>query len=371
MFLIDRRYVRYFDWLGLLLIITISIIGLLFVYSATYKPEQPYSLYFTKQAFGVASGWILYAIFCAIDYRTLMRWGYFAYVGVIGLLIFTIIKGSIGMGAQRWINLGFIKLQPSELAKLFFPAFITYYFLGMNNTHKLVFKDFIPILGILAVSFVLILKQPDLGTALILVFSATVMLWLAGMPRSFFIASSLSLIICAPILWHFLKPYQKQRIAVFLGEGDVRKERYQLEQAKIAIGAGGKWGKGFLQGTQNKLLFLPESRTDFIFAVLCEELGLAGSLFLIALYLILFIRFFFIICTINSPPVQLLATGLIIHIVISALVNICMVIGMLPVVGIPLPLVSYGVSNLWMTFASLGWFNGIAMRRFYIGTKTL
>lgn len=371
MFLIDRRYIRYFDWIGFFLIIAISTIGLLFVYSATYKPENPYSIFFTKQAFGILTGWVIYAIFCAVDYRTLMRWGYFAYLGVIGLLIFTIIKGSIGMGAQRWINLGFIKLQPSELAKLFFPAFTTYYFLGIDDTKRVTIADFLPILGILGISFLLILKQPDLGTALILVFSAAVLLWFAGLPRSFFIAGFISVIVCAPILWHFLKPYQKQRIAVFLGEGDVRKERYQLEQAKIAIGSGGTWGKGFLQGTQNKLLFLPESRTDFIFAVLCEELGFIGALFLLALFVFLFLRFFYIIYTINVPLVQLLATGLIIHIVISAVVNIGMVIGLLPVVGIPLPLVSYGVSNLWVTFASLGWFNGIAMRRFYIGSKTL
>jgi len=371
MFLIDRRYVRYFDWLGFFCIIMLSCIGLLFVYSATYKPEVPYSLFFKKQLLGVIGGWIIYATCCSIDYRNLMRWGYFAYLAILGLLIFTILKGSIGMGGQRWINLGLFKFQPSELAKLFFPAFTTYYLITEDDDSLDVsLRSIAPVLAILAVSFFLIVKQPDLGTALILTFSAIALLWLTGLNRKFFIVGFLSILLCAPILWHCLKPYQKQRLAVFLGEGDIKKERYQLEQAKIAIGSGGKWGKGFLQGTQNKYLFLPESRTDFIFAVICEEIGFVGALCILLLYLGLFFRFYCIITSINAPFIQLLATGIIIHIVISTFINIGMVLGLLPVVGIPLPLVSYGVSNLWITFASLGWFNGIAMRRFYMTQNT-
>ncbi|MCX5922086.1 MAG: FtsW/RodA/SpoVE family cell cycle protein [Candidatus Dependentiae bacterium] len=370
MFLIDRRYVRHFDWLGFLLIMVISIIGLLFVYSATYKVEQPYSLFFKKQAFGLATGWLIYAFFCSVDYRTLMRVGYFIYLAVIGLLVFTILKGSIGMGGQRWINIGLFKFQPSELSKLFFPAFITYYLITEDDTLELSFKRFIPVLATLAISFVLIMKQPDLGTALILAFSAITLLWLTGITRKFFIIGFMTIILCAPVLWHFLKPYQKQRIAVFLGEGDVKKERYQLEQAKIAIGSGGLSGKGFLQGTQNKCLFLPESRTDFIFAVACEEVGFVGAISILLLYLILFFRFFAIILSLKIPFIQLLATGIVIHIMISTLINVGMVLGLLPVVGIPLPLMSYGISNLWITFASLGWFNGIAMRRFYMGQSS-
>ncbi|MDR3549854.1 MAG: FtsW/RodA/SpoVE family cell cycle protein, partial [Candidatus Babeliales bacterium] len=286
MFLIDRRYVRNFDWAGFLLIIIISCIGLFFVYSATYKPEMPYSTYFKKQLFGVLSGWLIYAACCAFDYRSLMRVGYFAYLATMGLLVFTIIKGTIGMGAQRWINLGLFKLQPSELTKLFFPAFATYYLITEDDTLDLSFAGFVPVLIILAISFVLILKQPDLGTALILAFSAAALLWLTGITRKFFVIGFLTIVLSAPVLWHVLKPYQKQRIAVFLGEGDVKKERYQLEQAKIAIGSGGLAGKGFLQGTQNKYLFLPESRTDFIFAVLCEETGFVGALILLFLYLL-------------------------------------------------------------------------------------
>lgn len=369
MFFIDRRYIRSFDWVSFFLTFALAGIGLLFVFSATYRADQPFSIFFKKQALGIATGLVIYFLCCATDYRSLMRWGYFAYVGVIGLLAFTIVKGSIGMGAQRWINLGLFRLQPSELAKVLFPAFATYYFYTENPQQQFHFKQFVPALLMLAVSFVLILKQPDLGTALILTFSGFTMLWLAGLSRKFFVYSSILFILCAPLSWHILKPYQKQRIFVFLGHGDTQRERYQIEQSKIAIGSGGITGKGFLRGTQNRLQFLPESRTDFIFSVIAEELGFIGALSLILLYALLAFRLLAITCTITEPFAQLLALGVIIHIILSAVINIGMVIGFLPIVGIPLPLISYGVSNLWMTFASLGWFNGIAMRRFYINTR--
>jgi rod shape determining protein RodA len=193
------------------------------------------------------------------------------------------------------------------------------------------------------------------------------MLWFAGIGKKFFVILFLSSALMAPVMWGVLKPYQKKRIIVFLGEGDARNERYQLEQSKIAIGSGGLTGKGLLKGTQNQLRFLPESRTDFIFSIICEEWGFTGALIILSLYLVLFIRFLFVVPTIQSPFVQLLAVGLITPLMVSTVVNICMVIGFLPIVGIPLPLISYGISSLWITFASLGWFHNIAIRRFYIG----
>jgi rod shape determining protein RodA len=165
--------------------------------------------------------------------------------------------------------------------------------------------------------------------------------------------------ISTPVVWYSLKPYQRDRISVFIGQGTTQKERYQIEQATIAIGSGGFWGKGLLQGTQNRLQFLPESRTDFIFAVLCEEWGFFGALFVLALYTLLFVRLLFMVQSIATPYVQFLAFGLLIHLLISALINICMVIGLLPIVGIPLPLMSYGLSNLLISCISLGWIQGI------------
>ncbi len=367
MLLIDRRYFRYFDWISFFLIIILTSIGLFFVFSATYRPDQPFSIFFKKQAFGILSGFGIYFLCSATDFRALMRWGYFAYFGIIILLIFTILKGSIGMGAQRWVSLGFFKIQPSELAKLLFPAYATYYFYTEKDTLSLSFKQFLPVLGMLGISFILILKQPDLGTALVLLFSGLIMVWFAGINKLFFVYASLFVLCTAPLSWHMLKEFQKQRVLVFLGQGNSKKERYQIEQSQIAIGSGGLLGKGLLQGTQNKLQFLPASRTDFIFSVIAEETGFAGALFILALFTILFLQLLWVALTIKSPFAQLLALGLILPIIISTLINIGMVTGIMPVVGIPLPFMSYGLSNLWVNFASLGWFNAIAIRRFYWG----
>lgn len=367
MFLIDRRHIRYFDWLSFFITLALTAIGLIFVFSTTTTPDNTFSPYFRKQVFGIISGFAIYALFCGLDFRSIMRWGYFAYFGAMGLLIFTMIKGSVAMGGQRWIQIGFFKAQPSELAKLLFPAFVAYYFFTQKDTFEFNLKDYIPVLLTLGASTLLILKQPDLGTALILLFSGLIMLWLANFPKKYFLIGFATVLVCAPLAWTALKTYQKQRIMVFLGYGDVRKERYQIEQSKIAIGSGGLTGKGLLRGTQNRLQFLPESRTDFIFSVIAEEWGLLGTLLVIALYALLFARMLMIIMRIKLAWAQLLAAGILIHIIFSAVINIGMVTGLMPIVGIPLPMISYGLSNLWITLASLGWFNGMAMRRYSIG----
>lgn len=363
----DYRFLRYFDWINFIITVGLASIGLLFVYSATYTPEQPYSLFFKKQLIGFTCGIVIYLFCTFIDYRIIMRIGFFGYVAIIGLLLFTLVKGSIGMGGQRWINLAFFKLQPSELAKILFPAFTAFYYQTHYHGTKFSFRDFIPILLILFVSFILTAKQPDLGTALIITFSGMILLWLMGFPRLLFISGFLTFLIAAPLLWHCLKPYQKNRIMVFLGQGDSRKERYQIEQSVIAIGSGGLKGKGFLNGTQNKLRFLPESRTDFIFAVICEEWGFTGAFAILLLYFLLFMRSCWALYRVVSDTVKLLAIGTLMHVILSTFINIGMVLGLLPIVGIPLPLLSYGIANLWITFASLGWLHGMIMQQHYFG----
>lgn len=364
--LFDRRAFRYFDLISFLITVILSCIGLLFIFSATYLPERPYSIFFFKQMYGLIAALVIYFLCLIPDYRTWMRWGYVGYYGVILLLMYTLIKGSIGMGAQRWINLIFFKLQPSELAKLLFPAWTVHYLHIHKNKSEYIFTNFLPILTLLAISFILILKQPDLGTALISASSGLFICWLAGIGKKFFIYGLLITTIAAPFLWRYsLKSYQKKRVLVFLGIGDTKKDRYQREQAMIAIGSGGITGKGLLKGTQNKLRFLPAGRTDFIFAVLCEEWGLLGALIILSLYMILFYRLFFIASQFKDRYMQLFSLGIIIHIIFSSIVNIGMVLGLLPIVGIPLPLMSYGISNLWITFASLGIFQNIAIQRTY------
>lgn len=357
-----KRYLRYFDFVVLTLLLAICSIGLTLVYSASYTEQNHFSIFFKKQTFGIISGFLIYLSISFLDYKKLYQWGYLIYFLLIGLLIFTLIKGSIGLGAQRWINLGFIKFQPSELAKLFLPAFITFYLETQSVSPVYKFKDFTTLLGVLSFSFLIIRQQPDLGTAIVILLSGLIIFWIAGIKKSFFIWSFLALIITAPITWKLLKPYQKKRIEVFLGQGKKEKERYQIEQSMIAIGSGGFLGKGFLKGTQNKLDFLPESHTDFIFSVLCEEWGFLGALMLLVLFLILFFRILFKIQKINCFYAKILSVGLITPIIISCIVNLAMVMNLLPAVGIPLPLISYGITHLWVTFAALGWINSITMR---------
>jgi rod shape determining protein RodA len=368
--LIDRRYFRYFDWFSFFITLALVCMGLMFVFSATYQPDRPYSVFFKKQFLGIVSGFVIYFLFCIMDLRRLARWGFWAYVAVLVLLIYTIFGGWIALGGKRWLSLYFIKVQPSELAKLFFPLCVAHYLgeielLSYSEVKHLPIKKFTFPLVLSLISFVLILKQPDLGTALIILFSGLIIFWFIGISREFFLTVALVCILGAPFFWSVLKPYQQQRILVLFGYGDAKKERYQIEQSQIAIGSGGVMGKGFLHGTQNKLNFLPEDHTDFIFSVVCEELGFFGALLVLLLFMLLFIRIILIIGGTQSLFEQIIGIGLLIHILLSFCINLGMVTGILPTVGIPLPLFSYGLSNLWITLASLGGLNNIAIRRFY------
>jgi len=363
MLLVNNRYLCYFDWISLLTVLLLSAMSLCFVFSTTCK-DGNISLFFKKQCFGIISGIGIYFLCSFIDYRTICRTGYWLYWCTIALLIFTLIKGSVGMGAQRWVNLGFIKFQSSDLAKLFFPMFISYYFLNdSDQTEPKPITYGLPLI-ITLISFLLILKQPDLGTALILLGSGSVMLWFIGLPNKFFVYTGLFVLVTAPISWHILKPYQKKRILVFMGQGERNRERYQIEQSKIAVGSGGLWGKGIGQGTQNKLSFLPESRTDFIFSVICEETGFFGAMLVLMLYIILLLRVIQLILTVSSIFSQLMCLGLLMPIMLSAMINIGMVLDLLPVVGIPLPFMSYGITHIWTSFASLGCINSVTCQRY-------
>jgi rod shape determining protein RodA len=356
------KYTRLINFFIFAITLTIAAIGTLFIYSATHTYTQPYSPYFIKQVIGICCGAIMYLIFCFIDFRTLCRWGYFLYFFLIILLIFTLIKGSIGMGAQRWIDIKLFRFQPSELAKIFLPAFIVFFLHEEKDAYKKSFTTFAPLIIIVLISFLLILKQPDLGTALIVLGSSTILFWYAGLQKRFFTITALALLITAPIFYKCLKPYQRKRIEVFFGAGDQYHERYHVEQSKIAIGSGGLHGKGFLQGTQNRLAFLPERRTDFIFSVLCEEWGFVGATALLLLYLLLITYILSALRSIKSSFSKLLVIGLIIPIMLSIVINLGMVTGILPVVGIPLPLMSCGLTHLFVTFAALGWINGTMSR---------
>ena len=374
--MIDKRFFKCFDWISFALILILLSIGLLFVFSSTYNPSRPLSIFFKKQLFGAISGIFIYFFFVFKDLRYIGKLGYFTYFLILGSLAYIFMNGGIVMGAKRWIHLYFFKFQPSELTKLFFPIFVAYYFTKEKPLKYRYFsqkvknkKILFPII-ILLISFLLILKQPDLGTALTILLSGLILFWFVGFDKKFFIILGLIMLISAPSLWTMLKPYQKQRILVLLGQGNTKNERYQLEQSKIAIGSGGLTGKGFLKGTQNKLAFLPEDHTDFIFSVICEEWGFLGALIVLILFCLLFVRIIFVrILLVGSKSYnlfeQIISVGLLSHLMLSVCINIGMVTGILPIVGIPLPLFSYGITHLWITLASLGWLNNVSVRRFF------
>ncbi|MFH1644138.1 MAG: rod shape-determining protein RodA [bacterium] len=367
--LIDRRYFRYFDWISFSITILLLSFGLLFVFSSTYTPEKPFSIFFKKQLFGAITGLFIYLFFSFKDLRNLSRFGFFLYFFILVLLTYTYLAGFVGMGAKRWLSLYFFKFQPSELVKLFLPSFLAFYFLEQDlpKYHKKFnpkSKDFLFPAIILFISFLLIFKQPDLGTALIILFTGLILFRVIGLKNKFFFILILSCAISTPIIWKILKPYHQKRILVLLGGGEAQKDRYQIEQSKIAIGSGGIFGKGVLKGTQNKLAFLPENHTDFIFSVICEEWGFVGAIFILLLFFLLFTRITLIILQIKNLFDQIIAVGLLTHLILSVVINIGMTVGILPIVGIPLPLFSYGITHLWICMASLGWINNIAIRRY-------
>ncbi len=281
------------------------------------------------------------------------RYSVFIYGFGILLLIAVLVMGQIGKGAQRWLDLGFFRFQPSELIKISTPMMIAWYL--AENPLPPKWKQ----LGIAAlyilIPTLLIAKQPDLGTALLVASSGAAVLFFAGLSWRFLMTCTLVLLSLTPVLWHFMHDYQKARVLTFLNpEADPMGKGYHIIQSKIAIGSGGIYGKGWLGSTQAQLDFLPESSTDFIFAVFAEEFGLSGCLGLLILYLLIISRCLYIALQAQDTYTRLLAGSLTFTFFVYVFVNIGMVIGILPVVGVPLPLISYGGTSIVTLSAGFG-----------------
>jgi rod shape determining protein RodA len=344
-----------YDLVSILIVFALSCVGLVFIFSTTHVAVAPYSIFLKKQLFGVVAGCLLAFVASRFNCYTIMRAGYHGFFVIALLLIYTLFKGTSGMGAQRWIDLVFFRLQPSELTKFFLPACIAYYLHMTEKRSWSTLIDFAFPLVAVGITFLLILKQPDLGTALIMAISGLIVCWLGGLLNKYFVYAGFVALVSAPLVWcYFLKPYQKKRIMVFLGHKSSEVDSYQIEQATIAIGSGGFLGKGLLQGTQNRLQFLPEGRTDFIFAVLCEEWGFFGALSVLTFYAILFIRLLILVNKRTCFVLRLFGTGLIVPLALSMMINIGMVLGLLPIVGQPLPFMSYGLCHLIVSYLSFG-----------------
>lgn len=349
-------------WL-LIGILVLAIVGFGVLYSASNR--NLVLLKHQLMSFGLA--FVAMCFFAQIPiyrFKSLVPWLY----GVTLLLLFAVIGvGIINKGAQRWLNLGLLRFQPSEIMKLGMPMMLAWYL--RDKVFPLHLKDFFVSCVIILLPVLLIAKQPDLGTALLVGATGAFVLLLAGITRKLLVSIITAIVVIMPIVWHFMHDYQKARVFTYLSpESDPYHRGYNIIQSKIAIGSGGIWGKGWLLSSQAYLQYLPEHSTDFIFAVFGEEFGFIGCILLLAIYFYIVGRGLYISMHAQDTFSRLLAGSLILTFFASFFVNIGMVIGVLPVVGMPLPLVSYGGSALVTFMCALGIIMSVQTHRKLIGS---
>jgi len=349
------------NWGLVLLVSLLACVGFGMLYSAANGHWDPWA---SKQIvrYGVALGLML--VVAVVDLKFWYRAAYPIYVIAFLLLVLVEVRGFIGMGAQRWIDLGVIQLQPSEVMKVAAVLALARYFHNVSIDE--IGKPLLLLVpaGLVLVPAALVMKQPDLGTALMLVLAGGIMFFLAGVRLWKFAILIAAGAAAAPLAWRFLKPYQKTRLVSFLDpESDPQGAGYHSLQSKIAIGSGGSTGKGFLEGTQSHLNFLPEKQTDFIFTMLAEEWGLVGGLALLALYTLVIIYGYFIAFRSRSHFGRLLALGIVVNLFLYVFINTAMVMGLIPVVGVPLPLVSYGGTAMLTVMFGFGLLMSVYVHR--------
>lgn len=360
----DKRLYRDFDKTLLLVTFLIFFIGIISIYSATQAKWLPFGeSYVLKQLNWMVIGVILLILVVNISYHRFLDLAYVIYGINIILLILVLLLGHIRLGAQRWFVIGGFTFQPSEFIKLSLILALSSY-VGQKRGALSELKDLaIPII-LLAIPFTLVILQPDLGTSLILIpIFFSILLVGGARPKHIFGMITLGL-LAGPFFWHFLREYQRQRLMVFINPNiDPLGAGYTIIQSKIAVGSGGLFGKGWLAGTQNQLNFLPERHTDFIFSTIGEEWGYAGAVILIMLYFVIVNRAFGISGLTSDTYGKSIAAGVAVMIALQVIINIGMTIGLMPVVGIPLPLVSYGGSSLITTLVAIGLLLNVGMRR--------
>lgn len=360
----DRRILGQVDWGLLLAIFLIAGTGVTMIYSATYSKTGGLERLYLYQIAWVGVGLLGVLVLMIWDYQIIYRHAYLIYAVVVLLLILIFPLGKTIGGATRWLVFGPIRLQPSEFAKLAVIIALARHLSNENQTGLLALRDLgIPALLIL-IPAALIARQPDMGTALVLAFIGVIVLFTAGLRFWTIVILSVGAVAMTPLGWFFLKGYQRERILTVLQGGDPLDAGYHSLQAKIAIGSGGLTGKGLLAGTQSQLHFLPAQHTDFILAVLAEEVGFLGSMWLLVLFSILVIQGIRIGYRSRDLFGSLLAAGVAGSLSLHIVLNVAMTTGMLPVVGLPLPLMSYGGSSMVATLLGIGLLLNIRMRRF-------
>lgn len=361
----DRRLVVNFDWILLFTVCALAGIGILNLYSATGNWHSAATPVYLKQTIWLGGGLLLVLLICCFDYRHLEHFAIHGYIITIGMLLFVLLMGKTSMGATRWINLGFFNVQPSEVIKIIMILLLARIFGRTAQPNGYGLGELWQPALLLLLPVAMIMKQPDLGTALMLMFIALSMLVFAGLRRATLIWLAILGLAVAVLGWFGLHDYQKARIITFLNpEADPLGSGYHIIQSKIAVGSGGFLGKGFQQGPQSRLSFLPERHTDFAFSVFAEEWGFLGCSVLLLGYLFLIIWGIYIARRAADRFGLFLAIGVTAMIFWHIVVNLGMVIGLLPVVGVPLPLFSYGGTSMVTTMIGVGLLMNVSMRRF-------
>ena len=340
-----------FDWLFFSLICILICLGLLTIHTVDSNSSNYLLKHFVRISFSL----ILFLVVSFVNIKFWYKFSYIFYLGIVGLLIYVEYFGLSALGAKRWINLYFFNMQPSELMKVGVILALARYYQYIKIQEIDRFSNLIIPIFIITIPFSLVAIQPDLGTGIFILLVCIGMLWLAGLSLKIFITGFVFLLVTGPFIIAFLKPYQKQRILTFLNpENDPLGSGYHIIQSKIAIGSGGFFGKGFKQGTQSNLEFLPEKHTDFIFTVFAEQFGFFGSILLILLFFTIILKILNISLQSQNNFSRLVCFGIGFNIFVYLAVNLGMVTGLLPVVGVPLPIISYGGTAMLTTMFSLG-----------------
>ena len=359
--MLERRLYYHIDWALIAAVGAMCAIGLAMIFSTTGGPTRQY----WTQIYAVALGMGVMFAAMTVDYRSLADKSHLFFIGLILALVAVMFVGSRQMGAQRWLDLGVFNLQPSEFAKAII-ALVLAKLLGESRRPVLSNNELFMAIVLTAIPLLLIAQQPDLGTAVTLLPILLVVTFAAGLPVKYLGAMAVLAVLTAPVAWSFaLKDYQKERIETFLDpEQDARGAGYQQLQARITVGSGGLWGKGFRQGTQGQLRFLPVAHNDFIFSVLAEEQGFAGVLVVLGLYLFVIMRSLEAAKLSKDRLGAYLVLGVLSTFTFQVIYNITMSAGLAPVKGLTLPLMSYGGSSMIATLGGFGLILNVRMRRF-------
>ena len=353
------------DYWMLCLAALLSAAGIVAIYSAGYDPSTGIVQdYYFRQIWWLSAGMCIFFIVSFINYQKIIRFAPFIYGLGVFFLILVLINGHVGMGAQRWIGIGPLKLQPSEIFKTIWVVTLAWLFMDFDdrkfNIIKIIKKSLL-----LAPPFLLVFLQPDLGTSATYLILWGCVILILGISRTTFIIAFVLMVVVCPVLWSHMHDYQKKRVITFVNpERDPLGAGYHIIQSKVGVGSGGVDGKGYLKGTQSHLRFIPERHTDFIYSVINEEFGLIGGSTILVLFMMLLLRIFRTGITSKEPSAKILCMAVACCIFFQFVINSYMTVGMMPVVGIPMPFVSYGGSSLISFYTMLGLINSVYIRRF-------